>query len=80
MERPILFFEQFDRVKDYVSGDINGDGVLNSKDVTRLMRYLAGWDVDVNDSALDANGDGVVNTKDTTRLMRYLADWDVEIH
>ncbi len=64
---------------DYTPGDINGDGVVNTKDTTRLMRYLADWDVDVNESALDVNGDGVVNTKDTTRLMRYLADWDVEI-
>ncbi len=65
---------------DYTPGDINGDGVLNSKDTTRLMRYLAGWDVEVNEAALDVNGDGVVNTKDTTRLMRYLAGWDVEIY
>lgn len=65
---------------DYTPGDINGDGVVNTKDTTRLMRYLADWDVEVNEAALDVNGDGVVNTKDTTRLMRYLADWDVEIY
>ena len=65
---------------DYTPGDINGDGVVNTKDTTRLMRYLAGWDVEVNEAALDVNGDGVVNTKDTTRLMRYLAGWDVEIY
>ena len=65
---------------EYTPGDISGDGVLNSKDTTRLMRYLAGWDVEVNEAALDVNGDGVVNTKDTTRLMRYLAGWDVEIY
>jgi len=64
---------------DYIPGDISGDGILNSKDTTRLMRYLAGWDVEINEAALDVNGDGVVNTKDTTRLMRYLAGWDVEI-
>ena len=65
---------------EYTAGDVNGDGVLNTKDVTRLMKYLAGWDVEVNEAALDVNGDGVVNTKDTTRLMKYLADWNVEIH
>ena len=65
---------------DYIPGDINGDGVVNTKDTTRLMRYLAGWDVEVNEAALDVNGDDIVNTKDTTRLMRYLAGWDVEIH
>lgn len=65
---------------EHTPGDINGDGVVNSKDTTRLMRYLAGWDVEVNEAALDVNGDGEVNTKDTTRLMRYLAGWDVEIY
>lgn len=44
------------------------------------MRYLADWDVEVNEAALDVNGDGIVNTKDTTRLMRYLAGWDVEVY
>ena len=68
------------RFIDYIPGDINGDGVVNTKDTTRLMRYLANWDVEVNEAALDVNGDGVVNTKDTTRLMRYLANWDVEIY
>ena len=60
-------------------GDINGDGVLNSKDLTRLMKYLAGEDVAVEVSVLDVNGDGVVNNKDLTRLMKYLAGEDVQI-
>ena len=25
--------------------DVNGDGKVNTKDTTRLMRYLNGWDV-----------------------------------
>jgi len=63
-----------------VAGDINGDGVCNPKDTTRLMRYLVGWDVQVNQSALDVNGDGKCNPKDTTRLMRYLVGWDVDVY
>ena len=64
----------------HLPGDINGDGSVNSMDTTRLMRYLAGWDVEVNESALDVNGDGEINTKDVTRLMRYLADWNVPMN
>ena len=60
-------------------GDLNGDGKLNNKDVTRLMQYLAGWDVDAAVPP-DINGDGKLNNKDVTRLMQYLAGWDVEIH
>lgn len=65
---------------DYVPGDINGDGILNNKDVTRLMQYFAGWNVTVNTPALDVNNDGSTNNKDVTRLMQYLAGWNVEIH
>ena len=65
---------------EFIPGDINGDGVLNNKDVTRLMQYHAGWDVEVNELALDVNGDGSYNNKDVTRLMQYIAGWDVEIH
>ncbi len=65
---------------NYVPGDINGDSVVDTKDTTRLMRYLAGWNVEVNEAALDVNGDGYKDTKDTTRLMRYLAGWNVEIY
>ncbi len=63
----------------HIAGDINGDGSLNNKDLTRLFQYLSDWDVEVNEAALDINGDGSVNNKDLTRLFQYLSDWDVEI-
>ena len=64
----------------YIPGDINGDGKVNNKDVTRLQRYLKGAAVEVNEAALDVNGDGKVNNKDLTRLQRYVKGADVEIH
>ena len=63
----------------HVAGDINGDNVLNNKDVTRLLQYLTGWKVTVNEAALDVNGDTKVNNKDLVRLFKYLSGWDVEI-
>lgn len=63
----------------HLPGDINGDGSVNNKDFTRLFQYLADWDVEVVEAALDVNGDGSVNNKDLTRLFQYLSDWDVEI-
>ena len=65
---------------NHVSGDINGDGTLDDEDVIRFMQYNAGWNVQVNRSALDVNGDGRVNNKDVTRLIQYNAGWNVEIH
>ena len=34
----------------YVEGslDINGDCKITNRDATRLLQYLAGWDVDVS--------------------------------
>lgn len=64
----------------YIPGDINGDGKVNNKDLTRLFQYLSRWNVEVNEAALDVNGDGKVNNKDLTRLFQYLSNWNVEIH
>lgn len=63
-----------------VPGDINGDGELNNKDLTRLFQQLSGWDVEVQEVAMDINGDGNIDNKDLTRLFQYLSGWDVEIH
>lgn len=60
-------------------GDIDGNGEVNLKDATRLMKYLADWDVEVNLAAADTNGDGEVNLKDATHLMKYLANWAVTL-
>ncbi|MBQ0009516.1 MAG: hypothetical protein KBS76_00215, partial [Ruminococcus sp.] len=62
------------------AGDINGDGEVDAKDITRLFQYIANWNVSVIQGALDVNGDGKVNSKDITRLFQYLANWDVEIY
>ena len=62
-------------------GDVNGDGVINSKDVTVLRRYIAGgWNVKIIEANSDINGDGTINAKDVTLLRRYLAGgWGVAL-
>ena len=67
-------------VAGHIPGDINGDGDVNNKDLTRLFKHLSGYTVEVVESALDVNGDGSVNNKDLTRLFRYLSGYEVEIH
>ena len=64
----------------HIAGDVNGDGSVNNKDLTRLFQYLSDWEVEVDENALDINGDGSINNKDLTRLFQYLSDWDVQIH
>ena len=63
----------------YVSGDVNGDGNINNKDLGVLRRWLNDWDVTVDLLAADVNRDGNVNNKDLGILRRYLNDWDVEL-
>lgn len=56
---------------DHKPGDVNGDGRVNSADLTRLMKFVAGENVDVYFP--DVNGDGRITSADLTRLMKALA-------
>jgi len=60
-------------------GDANGDSEVNGKDLILLRQSLAGWDVEMDETAADCNGDGEVNGKDLILLRQYLAGWDVEL-
>ena len=70
-------FIPLDDVEEYTPGDINGDGVVSNRDAARIMQYLAGWDVEYLEQALDVTGDGIVNNRDAARIMQYLAGWNV---
>ena len=60
----------------FVTGDVNGDGVVNSDDAVCILRYLAGYDVDVKIENGNVNGDGVVNSDDAVCILRNLAGLD----
>lgn len=55
-------------------GDVNGDGVINNKDVAYLAKYLVGTQsiTDTQMESADVNGDGFINNKDVAKLSRYL--------
>lgn len=56
------------------SGDANGDGTVDLRDVTAIMKHLAGWGEAIDTGAADANGDGRVGLADVTEIMRELAE------
>ena len=54
-----------------LSGDVNGDGVVNTSDVTALINKILGtasW----SDTDCDVDGNGVVNTSDVTALINLI--------
>ena len=63
----------------FTPGDVNDDGNVDMKDLTRLQQYLAEWEVYINENAADVTGDKKVDMKDLTRLQQYLAKWEVTL-
>lgn len=56
-----------------LSGDANGDGELDNKDVVVLFRYVSGDSSAAVTENCDYNGDGEINNKDVTMLFRALS-------
>ena len=71
--------DTYTKDEDKLSGDIDGNGKVNLQDSALLRRYLAGWDVTIDENAADVDGNGKVNLQDSALLRRYLAGWDVTL-
>ncbi len=66
-EKPVM--------KQYMIGDVDGDGEISSLDVTMIQRKLAFIDVygEFNEAAADVDGDGEISSLDVTMIQRYLS-------
>ena len=60
-------------------GDINDDGTVDVRDVVRLMKIIAGINVEYDHATCDTNGDGAVDSRDIVRLMKFISGQDVEL-
>ena len=59
----------------YTLGDVNGDGFVNVGDVTTLIAYILGNDVDtfiIEAANCDGDAEGVLNVSDVTALIHYV--------
>lgn len=65
--------EQIKAEDPTIPGDINGDQIVDTKDLVRLMKYLAASGEGVEAVNPDINGDGTVDTIDLVRLMKMIA-------
>ncbi|TYQ12928.1 UNVERIFIED_CONTAM: endoglucanase [Acetivibrio alkalicellulosi] len=59
---------------DFILGDLNGDGLVNSTDAILMRRHILEISVDINLQAADVNRDGVVNSTDYILLRRYILE------
>ena len=64
-------------VGGHIPGDVDGNGVVNVRDLGRLQQYLNGFDVTINEAASNVNGDSGINVRDYGLLQQYLNGWDV---
>ena len=55
------------------TGDANGDGELDNKDVVVLFRFVSGNKEGAVEENCDFNGDGGIDNKDVVALFRYLS-------
>ncbi len=63
----------------YKLGDVNGDGKLNAKDATAILKYIVGKLEDPIENfelIADVNGDTKVNAKDATKILKTIVDKD----
>ena len=57
-------------------GDVNDDGVVDSRDLVRLRRYFAQDGSVINALNADVNEDGIVDSRDMARLTKFFAQVD----
>ena len=55
-----------------ISGDVNGDGVVDQADLVALARFMAGIDDLEDTTRADINDDGILSAADLTALARML--------
>lgn len=63
-----------DSVNVVVTGDMNGDGLVNNRDAAMITRYLVEKETAdfAQMVAIDVNGDGYINNRDASMVSRYL--------
>ncbi len=65
--------------EEFKLGDVNGDGKLNAKDATAILKYIVGKldNAPANFKAIaDVNGDTKVNAKDATKILKTIVGKD----
>lgn len=68
----VLPDDDFEDEVVYATGDVNGDGKVDTTDLSALSRFFSGGQVSVDGNA-DVNGDGTLTINDQTMLRRIFS-------
>ena len=61
-----------------ISGDVDGDGIIDMQDVLRLHKYVSDWDdIEVISENCDVNQDSSVDMKDVLSLLKKVSGWEM---
>ena len=63
----------------FAAGDVDGDGGVTNADLAILIRYLSGWDVEIDLDAADYDRNGKVNNRDAIALIIDMASADMTL-
>lgn len=71
-----VLFKAVELIEDseVILGDANGDKEVNLKDVSRMIKFLSGFDVEIIEANADYTGDGVMNLKDVSEIIVLLSN------
>ncbi|MBQ8259684.1 MAG: hypothetical protein IJY97_09015 [Clostridia bacterium] len=58
-----------------IPGDVNADGLVNSRDSATLLLYLNNEPVECDANAADTDGNGVITAADAERILKHLLSY-----
>lgn len=55
------------------NGDVNGDGVIDVADISKILSYMSGQTTGANEQQADINGDGKIDVADIASVLSLMA-------
>ena len=62
---------EYDKLTIAIRGEVTGDGIINSADLLKTVKYLKGTS-SINSVAADVTKDGIINSADLLKTVKYL--------
>lgn len=66
-------------MREYCAGDADANGICGMSDAVALLKYLAKWDVSIDEYSADTDMNGKITVNDAINMLKYLAKWDIRL-